>query len=186
MTTPGRRPLVALLLVLAALSSVAAAVSAQHAAPSEPLEFSLRTTEGGPISSDMLRGDVVVLAFGASWLPLSRTQVREVQELADEFGERNVRVYWVSTDSEQPKSKNYARDEQLRDFAKKNGLKIAVLRDPDGALFKHIGADQLPAVVLLDRAGKIAGEPVGGLDPRRKLVDQLSPRLNKLLEENMQ
>ena len=95
-----------------------------------------------------------------------------------------MRVYWVSTDSTSPKSKNYATDEQLREFARKNGLKIAVLRDPDGALAKRMGATQLPSIILLDRAGEVSIPVVGGLDPdpRRKLVDTLSPRLNKLLE----
>lgn len=149
----------------------------------QPLTFNLRTTDGGAISSEMLRGDVVVLAFGASWLPLSRAQVEGVQQVADEYRDRSVRVYWVSTDSESPKSKNHATDEQLRAFAKKNGLKIAVLRDPDGALFKQIVADrQLPAVVILDRQGNISGAPVGGLDPNSKLVDKLAPRLSALLQ----
>ena len=164
--------------VTLALALVMAASSLAYA---PPLDFRLKTTDGGEISSEMLKGDVVVLAFGASWLPLSKAQVQGVQELADQFAQRNVRVYWVSTDSASPKSKNYASDDQLRDFAKKNGLKIAVLRDPDGALFKRTGADQLPSVVIIDRTGSVSVPVVGGLDPDRKLADTLSPRLNKLL-----
>lgn len=165
---------------LFALSNVAFGLPARSRAL---LDFRLKTTDGGEISSEMLRGDIVVLAFGASWLPLSKTQVQGVQQLADEFGERQVRVYWVSTDSDSPKSKNYATDEQLRAFARKNGLKIAVLRDPNGGLFKQTGADQLPSVVILDRAGEISGSPIGGIDPKRTLVEVLSPRLKPLLEE---
>lgn len=183
MLTPQRRPIfAAALALLFTLSLVAPAAAGGVAAP---LDFRLRTTDGGEINSEMLRGDVVVLAFGASWLPISREQVRGVQEVADEFGARNVRVYWVSTDSDSPKSKNYATDAQLREFARKNGLKIAVLRDPDGALFKQTGVpgNQLPAVVILDRQGSVAGEPIGGLDPRRKLIDTLAPRLNQMLQQ---
>lgn len=174
-----RQPAIAAALAfLFALSALALPASA-----ATPLNFRLRTADGGEITSEMLRGDVVVLAFGASWLPLSKAQVQKVQELADAYGERNVRVYWVSTDSEKVGSKNYASDEQLRAFARKNGLKIAVLRDPEGVLFKQTGADQLPAVVILDRAGEVAGAPLGGLDPdpQRRLTDTLGPRLNKLL-----
>jgi peroxiredoxin len=161
---------------LLALSSLASAAPAQ-------VEFRLRTADGGEISSEMMKGDVVVLAFGASWLPLSKEQVRGVQELADEFGPRNVRVYWVSTDSDKAGSKNYASDEQLRAFARKNNLKVAVLRDPDGALFKRLGVpgNQLPAVVLFDQTGAVSVPSLGGLDPERKLVQDLGPRLNKLL-----
>jgi peroxiredoxin len=164
------------LTLLVALSSVALATPAAG-----PLEFRLRAADGGEITSEMLRGDVVVLAFGASWLPLSKEQMKGVQELAEEFGERQVRVYWVSTDSDKPQSKNYATDEQLRALARKNGLKIAVLRDPNGALLKQTGADQLPAIVILDRKGEVAGAPIGGLDPNRSLVETLAPRLNTLL-----
>jgi peroxiredoxin len=179
MFTLKRRSFCALALLFA-LSCMALAVPRTE---SGPLNFKLRTTDGGEITSQMIHGDVVVLAFGASWLPLSKAQVQGVQELADQFGPRNVRVYWVSTDSDSPKSKNYATDEQLQAFARKNGLKIAVLRDPDGALFKQTGADQLPSVVILDRSGQVSGAPVGGLDPTRKLADLLSDRLNHLLAE---
>jgi peroxiredoxin len=177
------RSLLALVL-LAGLSNAPLASAARTRVNAAPLDFTLKTADGGQISSEMLRGDVVVLAFGATWLPsLTRRQVEGVQKLADQFGERNVRVYWVSTDSERPNSRNYASDAQLRDFARKNGLKVAVLRDPDGALLKKIGIDQMPAVVILDRAGSVSGSPVGGLDPAGNLAEQLAPRLNRLLEQ---
>ncbi|HYE13103.1 MAG TPA: TlpA disulfide reductase family protein [Pyrinomonadaceae bacterium] len=178
-----RKPLRAIAAALAFLFALSGAVLVTPARAAAPLVFRLRTADGGEITSEMLRGDVVVLAFGASWLPLSKSQVQKVQELADAYGPRNVRVYWVSTDSVKPQSKNYASDEQLRSFASKNGLKIAVLRDPDGALFKQTGADQLPSIVILDREGEVSGAPIGGLDPdpQRKLTQALSPRLDKLL-----
>ena len=171
-------------LALASLVGLSAfAWAAPRPAAAAPLEFSLRSADGGQITSEMLRGDVVVLAFGATWLPsLTRRQVEGVQKLAEQYGERNVRVYWVSTESERPNSRNYASDDQLRDFARKNGLKVAVLRDPDGALLKKIGIDQMPAVVILDRQGNVSGAPLGGLDPNGNLADQLAPRLNRLLE----
>ena len=147
------------------------------------VNFNLRTVDGGSITSEMLRGDVVVLAFGASWLPLSRTQVQGVQGLADEYRDRDLRVYWVSTDSEKPQSKNYATDDQIRSFARKHGLKVAVLRDPDGALFKTLGVErnQLPAIVILDREGNVA-ETIGGFNPDPEggtLTAKLAPRLGK-------
>ena len=174
-----RRPVyaLALALLLVAVSWVAPVAGAQT-----PLDFKLKTTDGGEITSEMVRGDVVVLAFGSSLLgPLSKQQVQGVQELAEQFGERNVRVYWITTDSDKPQAKTYATDEQLRAFARKNGLKTAVLRDPEGALFRQTGANQLPAVVILDRRGAIAVPVVGGHDPNHSLVDALSGLLNKML-----
>ena len=62
------------------------------------------------------------MAFGASWLPLSRTQLQGVKKLANQYSDRGVVVYWVSTEPDNNKAKNYASDEQLRAFSKKYGL----------------------------------------------------------------
>ena len=146
-----------------------------------PIEFSLRSTDGQTVTSASLRGEVVVLAFGASWLPLSKTQLQGVLKFADEYSNRGVVVYWVSTESEDPKSKNFASDEQLRGFAQKYGLKVTVLRDPDGNFSKKIGIDQLPSMIIIDKQGNLVGGPIGGLDPGGNLANQLAGKLDKIL-----
>lgn len=170
-----RIPLSAMLLVVMLGSSL---LMAQNRGP---VEFSLHTIDGQTITSDSLKGEVVVLAFGASWLPLSKTQLQGVRKLADAYSDRGVVVYWVSTESEDPKSKNFASDDQLRAFATKYGLKVTVLRDPDGAVSKKLGIDQLPSLVIVDKHG-MPGEPVGGLDPNGNLASQLASRLDRVLE----
>jgi hypothetical protein len=60
-------------------------------------------------------------------------------------------------------------------------LKVTVLRDPDGAVSKKFGVDQLPSIVILDKQGIVSGTPIGGLDPGGNLATQLAPRLDKLL-----
>jgi len=160
--------------VLTAAISASVPVSALNQAP----EFSLRSVDGEAITSTSVRGEVVVLAFGASWLPLTRNQLEAVKKLADQYAGRGVAVYWVSTESESPKSKNYASDDQLRELGRK--YKATVLRDPDGAVSKKLGVDQLPSVVIIDKQGNVAAT-VGGMDPTADLAKQLAERLNKLL-----
>ena len=169
------RAIAAMLAVLFGLSGVG---FGQRAA-SGPVQFSLRSLNGQAITSDSLRGEVVVLAFGASWLPLSKTQLQGLKQLADEYADRGVAVYWVSTESENPKSKNFASDEQLRVLAQK--YSVTVLRDPDGAASKKLGVDQIPALVMLDKQGNMVGEPVKGMAPDGNLVAQLGEQLKKLL-----
>ena len=168
-----RIPLLALFLVIVLGSSLALAQKG-------PVEFSLRSIDGQTVTSESLRGEVVVLAFGASWLPLSKTQLQGVRKLADQYSDRGLVVYWVSTESEDPKSKNHASDDQLRAFAQKYGLKVTVLRDPDGAISKKFGIDQLPSIVIVDKQSN-ASEPIGGLDPNGNLAGQLAARLEKVL-----
>lgn len=146
-----------------------------------PVEFSMRSVDGQTITADSLRGEVVVLAFGASWLPLSRAQLQGLRKLADEYSARGVVVYFVSTESNDSKSKNYASDQQLRAFADKFGLKVTVLRDPEGQISKKLGIDQLPSIIILDKQGNVVDEPIRGLDPQGNLAGQLSSRLDKIL-----
>lgn len=164
--------------LLATLFSTTFAVSP---AAAQSAGFAFRNLDGRRVAAGDFRGKVVVLAFGASWLPLSRAQVQGVQQLANEFGGRGVEVFWVSTDSEQAKSKNFASDEQLRSFATKNNLRINILRDPDGAVSKGLGVDQLPTIVIFDKQGNVSGAPIGGLDPQGNLVEKLKPRIEGLL-----
>ena len=171
---------VATLSVMLPLSSSAIAPR-MSANAAQTVEFSLRSIDGQTVSSESLRGEVVVLAFGASWLPLSRTQLQGIRKLADKYSGRGVVVYWVSTESESPKSKNYASDEQLRAFSKKYGLNVTVLRDPEGKFSRLLKVDQLPAFVILDKEGNVIGSPIGGLDPEGNLADQLSKPLEAVL-----
>ena len=76
------------------------------------VDFSMRAVDGDAVTSQSLRGEVVVLAFGASWLPLTRNQMEALKKLADQYAGRGLVVYWVSTESESAKSKNYVADDQ--------------------------------------------------------------------------
>jgi alkyl hydroperoxide reductase subunit AhpC len=144
-----------------------------------PVDFSLHAIEGENVTSQSVRGEVVVLAFGASWLPLSRNQMESVKKLADQYAGRGVTVYWVSVDSENTKSKNFVSDDQLRELAHK--YKVSILRDPDGALSRKMGVDQVPSIIILDKQGTIAGS-IGGMDPNANLTTQLSARLDKIIQ----
>ena len=170
-----RGTIAAALTVLFGLS----AVGFGQRAAGGPAQFSLRSINGRTITSESLRGEVVVLAFGASWLPLSRHQLQGLKKLADEYAERGVVVYWVSTESEDSKSRNYASDEQLRAFAQK--YSVSVLRDPEGAVSRKLGVDQIPATVILDKQGNVVGEPIKGIDPEGNLAAQLSEQLKRVL-----
>lgn len=166
---------------LMALSIVGFTPHSAVRAQQERVNFNLRSINGQAIGTNELRGQVVVLAAGASWLPLSRKQAQGVRKLANDYGKRGVVVYWVSTDSESPKSKNYASDEQLKEFARRHDLNVTVLRDPDAQVVKQMGVDQLPAIIILDRDGRVYRSPIIGLDPEGNLSEQLAEPLDELL-----
>lgn len=172
----------ATVLFFVALSTVVWTPQSRVSAQQERSDFSLRSINGQSLGPNEWRGQVVVLAVGASWLPMSRKQAQGVRKLANDYGKRGVVVYWVSTDSESPKSKNYATDEQLKEFARRHELNVTVLRDPEAVTVKRLGVDQLPAIIILDRAGHVYRSPITGLDPEGDLSDQLAEPLNELLQ----
>jgi len=166
------------ILLTACLSISAMTALPSAAAQNQSPDFSMRSVDGQAVTSESLRGEVAVLGFGASWLPLTRNQMEALKKLADQYAGRGVAVYWVSTESDSAKSKNYVADDQLRDLGRK--YKVTVLRDPDGAISKRLGVDQLPSVVIINKQGQIAAA-MGGMDPNADLSKQLAERLNKVL-----
>jgi len=146
-----------------------------------PADFSLRGIDGQTVTAQSLRGKVAVLAFGASWLPLSRTQLQSLKKVAERYGDRGVVVYWVSTESENTKAKNFATDEQLRAFGQKYGGDIKVLRDPEMSAARRLGAVELPSIVILDKQGNPSGEAIKGLDADGNQMAQLTSQLDKIL-----
>src|SRR5689334_11370111 len=80
-------------------------------------QTSLVGLDGSRVDVQGQRGKVVILALGASWLPLSAKQAEYANSLARKYAGRGVVVYFVSTDSILPKSKNYASNDDVKKFA---------------------------------------------------------------------
>ena len=144
----------------------------------------LTTIDGGRVDLDNQKGKVVVLAVGAAWLPLSAKQADYTNALAKKYAGKNVVVYFIATDSANPKSKNYASADMLRKFGFANKLNVPVLQDPDGvATLKKFNVDQVPTFIILDKNGKLASEQFGGIttDAKYDITIPISKVIDKLL-----
>ena len=158
--------------VLAVIFTVSFSVPAQ----------TLTSLDGEKINVAGQTGKVVVLAIGASWLPLSKDQAGFTNKIAKKFAGREVVVYFVATDSISEKSKNYATNAELNAFAKQTKLTVPILRDSDGAAtLKKYAIDQIPSFVILGKDGKPATEAFGGLDPKSDISIPIAQAIEKLL-----
>jgi len=145
-------------------------------------DITFTSIDGQKIDLEAQKGKVVVLAIGAQWLPLSAQQAININKLAKKYSGRDVVFYFVSTDSTSEKSKNYASDDVIRKFAATNKLSVTVLRDSDGSVtLKKYKIDQLPSFVILDKEGKIVGEPFGGIDPKSDISVPISQAIDRIL-----
>jgi peroxiredoxin len=145
-------------------------------------QTSLTSLDGTRVDLQGNRGKVVILAIGASWLPLSGAQAEVTNRLAKKYAGRDVVVYFVATDSADGKSKNFASNEGIRKFATTNKLTVPVLRDSDGLIvLKKYSVDQLPSFVIIDKSGAAVGPPFGGIDPNHDVSIPISSSVDKLL-----
>jgi len=145
-------------------------------------QTNLASLDGTRINVEGQSGKVVVLAVGASWLPLCNKQAEFTNALAKKYAGRDVVFYFITTDSINAGSKNFATVDGIRKFAGANKLSVAVLRDPDGAeTLKKFNIEQMPSFVVLDKNGRQSGEPFGGIDPKYDITIAMSKVIDKLL-----
>jgi thiol-disulfide isomerase/thioredoxin len=138
--------------------------------------------DGGTVDVRSQNGKVVVLAVGASWLPLSAKQAEYTNALAKKYAGRNVAFYYVVTDSTNAKSKNFASDDAVRKFVAANKIGIQVLRDSDGAtVLKTFKVDQVPSFIIIDKNGAQSGEAFGGIDPKFDVTAPISKKIDSIL-----
>ncbi|HXG82475.1 MAG TPA: TlpA disulfide reductase family protein [Pyrinomonadaceae bacterium] len=143
---------------------------------------SLTSIDGQRVDVQARKDKIVVLAIGASWLPLSTQQAVFTNKLAKKFAGRDVEIYFVMTDSTAQKSKNYASDAELQSFAARNKLNVTILRDSDGAnTLKKFGVDQIPSFVILGKDGKPATEAFSGIDPKTDISVMIAQHIDKIL-----
>lgn len=138
--------------------------------------------DGSRVDVQGQRGKVVILALGASWLPLSAKQAEYTNMLAKRYTGKNVVVYFVATDSLTAKSKNFASNADLEKFVAGAKLTVPVLRDADGSVtLRKFNVDQLPSFVILNKEGHVAGSAFGGIDPKFDITVPISKAVDGLL-----
>lgn len=144
-------------------------------------QTSMQQIGGANVDVQSQRGKVVVLAYGASWLPLSAKQVEYTNLIAKKYAGKNVAIYFIATDSLNQKSKNFATNDMLAKFGTDAKLNVPLLRDPEGTTMKKFRVDQLPSFIVLDKNGVVNGEAFGGIDPKYDITIPISKRIDSLL-----
>ncbi len=145
-------------------------------------QMNVTSLDGSRVALDGQKGKVVILAIGASWVPLSTEQIAAANALKKKYAGKSVVIYFVATDSTNVKSKNFASNSDLEKFAAEEKLGVPLLRDPDGAAtLKKLGIDQIPSFIILDKTGSKAGETFGGIDPTYDITVPISKAVDRLL-----
>jgi peroxiredoxin len=127
-------------------------------------QVTLQTLNGGTFSPAAQKGKVIVLSFGATYVPLASKELPALQKLADRYSGRNAQFYWVSINSAKPGARNAATDAEIQAFAQKGGLRIGVLRDAEQSAYRAFSGDGLPMLVIIGPDGQVKLKRAG-FDP---------------------
>jgi len=155
---------------LAACLVVPAWAAGPDAAPMAP-DFVLRSTAGKNIRLSEHRSEVVALAFVASWCGACREGLPEWRRLQEEFAGDGLRLIAVSFDS---------RPEAAAGMADAAGGAFPVLLDPEGEAGRLYAIGRLPAVVLVDREGRLR---IQHRDGRQASATEIRREIRGLLDE---
>ena len=163
------------------LLAPAGGAAAQQKAEPVPTDgsFKLKGIDGKTYESAALRGEVLVVSFGATWCTPCTWELVAIEELKEEYAGKPVRFFWVSIEEKQRTSDNI-----LRHYAKERELTIPVLRDPEAALFSRFSTStRIPLVVFYDREGRFVAPAHRGMSQDITIYKQrVRDRVNALLK----
>lgn len=150
-----------------------------NAATGREAGFRLKSLDGKIYDTSEMRGDVLVVSFGAIWCTPCNWELVAIEELKEEYQGKPVKFLWISIDDEKRTSKYL-----LRQFAKDRGLTIPVLRDPKmEAFLQFSNTERIPVLVFFDRDGRFSGPSQRGMASEisdyKRLVRE---RVNTLLK----
>jgi thiol-disulfide isomerase/thioredoxin len=125
-----------------------------------------------------MRGDVIVVSFGATWCVPCTWELVAIEELKEEYASKPVRFLWVSIEDTRRTTNNI-----LRYYVKDRRLTIPVLRDPNGeALSQYATGTRIPVVVFFDQEGRLSAPVHHGMSQDITVYKQLvRERVNALL-----
>jgi peroxiredoxin len=138
-------------------------VTMEERAPS----FSLASLDGGKVSLDRLRGDVVLVNFWATWCPPCRLEMPGFQSVYEAYGDQGFTVVGLATDP--------GGASLVERYVRENRITYPVAMATDEVRLRYGGVDGLPQSFLLDRQGRVR-KIVSGVFSEgalRKAVDEL-------------
>lgn len=170
-----------LLFIALSLSFSPCLLSAARAQNDSTDDYSikLRGTDGKTYDVSSMRGNVVVVSFGATWCQPCKEELRALEELKDAYSGKPVKFFWVSVEPEEQVS-----DKQLVNFARSVKFTFPILRDSSRWAYAQFSTRQrIPLVVFFDKQGRFAAPAHVGMSTPEKYKQMVRGALDRLLAD---
>ncbi|HEX8175150.1 MAG TPA: TlpA disulfide reductase family protein [Pyrinomonadaceae bacterium] len=154
---------------------------ALRAQDKEPKDYTinLRGTDGKNYDLTAMRGQVLVVSFGATWCQPCKEELRVLEELRNEYRDKPVKFFWVSIEPEEE-----ASDKRLLSFAKSVKFTFPILRDETRWTYAQFSTRQrIPLVVFFDKQGRFAPPTHAGMSTPENYRRMVRTELDRLLAD---
>ncbi|OED36179.1 hypothetical protein AB834_03300 [PVC group bacterium (ex Bugula neritina AB1)] len=125
-------------------------------------DFSLKTLSGKSVKLSDYRGKTVLIDFWATWCPPCRRELKVLNEILNEFPEKNYKVLFLSVDQNLTAPQKYIK--------KMGYSKMTVLHDNKGISQKY-GVRGIPSLFVIDENGLLVKNHVGMVSKKILLKD---------------
>jgi len=145
--------------------------------------FKLQGLDGRVNDLKELRGNVVLVSFGATWCAPCTTELHALEEIFKEYSDKPVKFFWVSVETPEQVTNG-----ALKRYARQRKLSFPVLRDTSQAVFLQFSPRvRLPMVVMIAKDGRV-DLPVhfGMRAPVETYKTDIRARIDKLLMAQME
>jgi peroxiredoxin len=133
-------------------------------------DFAFQTLDGARVDRDVLKGQVTIVNFWATWCPPCRVEIPALQDLHEEFAGEGLVVLGLSTDAGGPGA--------VTAFLEERGVTYPVAMADAATRNAFGGVTALPTTFILDRQGVIRHRVFGFFAP-----PAMRAAVRRLLEE---
>jgi thiol-disulfide isomerase/thioredoxin len=169
------------LILLSVLMACAPLLQARGAQPvregDEEVSLKLKGLDGRSYDIKGMRGNVVLVSFGATWCQPCVAELRALEELKKEYSAKPVKILWINIEGDDEIS-----DQGLREYVKKQKLTLPVLRDTAKLTYAQFSTRvRIPLVVFFDKNGNVVKPVRFGMATPEMYKTMVRERLDKLL-----
>lgn len=127
-------------------------------------DFTLQNLDGESISLSDFKGKPVLLNFWATWCGPCRAEMPFLQEIYEEWSERELMLLAVNIGESSAK---------VKDFMEKLNLSFPVLLDSRSAIAKMYNITAIPTTYFIDKDGVIQTRIIGAFSSKAQIESEL-------------
>ena len=133
--------------------------------------FNLFAITGQPVSTEGLKGSVVVVDFWATWCPPCRESLPFLNELHRKYAKQGLQIVGMNVDE--------GAERELKAFIAEKGLGYTIVMAPR-KLQNDYGVRALPVLFVLNKQGQVVEQMLGFSAGHARALENL---VKKLLSE---